>query len=88
MSEVLRFPAPLRRFVAVQMVRPGKWRAAVFIGWHIDPNFRPSRCKETYAEAVAIARRGAVKFGLSFVADRYSVARYGVWSAPECDSAA
>lgn len=80
---VLAFPGErLRRFVAVQMVRPNHWRAAVFVGWHLDPAFPPDRHFATFAEALNRAAKGAGKMGLPLVRDRCSMLGHGVWNAP------
>ena len=82
LGEVIGFPGErLRRFVAVQMVQPGRWRAAVFIGWHLDPHIKPDRRLSSYAEAISRADKGARGLGLPRVSDRYSVLGRGVWSA-------
>lgn len=82
-GQLMRFPREhLRRFVAVQFVHPDSWRAAVFVGWHVDPARTPSKCFASYAEAAAVAKRGAQKMGLPLVRNRCSVPRYGVWESP------
>jgi hypothetical protein len=87
-GKILPLPtARIRRFVAVQMVQPEQWRAAVFIGWHADPSVRPDRCVATYAEAASRAAKGARKTGLPLISDRCSVLGRGVWAVPDRVSA-
>jgi endonuclease YncB( thermonuclease family) len=86
MSQVVDFPGErLRRFVAVQMVQPGSWRAAVFTGWHLDPRIPPDEPVSTHYDALSRAEKGARKLGLPIVRDRFSVFRRGVRSAPAYD---
>lgn len=82
-GHVLPFPGErLRRFVGIQLVRPDRWRAAVFIGWHVDPSVAPDRHLTTYADALNRAEKAAMKLGLPLIADRCSVLGRGVWKAP------
>lgn len=79
---VLKFPRRPRRFVAVQFVGPNHWRAAVFVGWHVDPKIPCDRIVSSFTEALRRAEKGAAKLAIPLVSDRCAIAGHGVWSGP------
>jgi hypothetical protein len=84
MSAVVPFPGQrLRRFVAVQFIAPDSWRAAIFVGWNVDPNAPQDGNVTTHWEALARAKRIAHNLGLPLIADRCRVPGGKVLTAPQ-----